>query len=373
MSNQLFNIKMVKLGREGGNMRGFTLVELLVVIAIIGVLIALLLPAVQAAREAARRMQCTNHLKQFGLGIHNFHDTRNGLPPSVMSYYRMSIFPILYPYMEQNAAYDKIVSTPNSDGDTTDRKTITGTGFWIANQYQYGGTGDSSVPCLTDAERRGIGSIPYYHCPSTRHGYAAYDEASEYAGPQTDYAFVGCRGNGTDQWWQYAEASRTNLHSPFRCAVLTNYSTATAWYGTFDSWLPRDTMSWWSDGISNQLLFGEKHFPEREGVDYPAGKGMNNNVGDNTYLTAWAGGGGVVFTTRTFDSDGAPALRHIARSRRDPTTTADNGVSYFGSAHPSVCNFLVGDGSVRSIGCTTDPELLRNYADVRDGTPVTLP
>lgn len=113
--------------RKGSDSSAFTLVELLVVIAIIGVLIALLLPAVQAAREAARRMQCSNHVKQWSLSLHNYHDTYFSFPGGAMPYktpfaltgtddsptnnaFRWSMVMALLPFNEQSALYDRFIA-----------------------------------------------------------------------------------------------------------------------------------------------------------------------------------------------------------------------------------------------------------------------
>ena len=136
---------------------GFTLVELLVVIAIIGILIALLLPAVQAAREAARRMQCTNNLKQLGIGLHNYHDAYKSFPPSNMgnvdsttNWGVISYHPCMLPFCEQAARWDAYVAYGV--------KNLNGHYPW------------SQVAC----EAISRGPISYLNCPSD--GYVAVNE-----------------------------------------------------------------------------------------------------------------------------------------------------------------------------------------------------
>ena len=97
--------------RGAGGRRGFTLVELLVVIAIIGVLVAMLLPAVQAAREAARRMSCSNNLRQIGLAMHNYESAQRVFPPQIMvgkNQYRWSALARALYYLEQTGLADRI-------------------------------------------------------------------------------------------------------------------------------------------------------------------------------------------------------------------------------------------------------------------------
>ena len=123
--------------------RGFTLVELLVVIAIIGVLVALLLPAVQAAREAARRMSCSNNQKQIALALHNHHDTFRKLPYGNLAGWGHSWTAFVLPYMEQDPLYDTIPAPFNDAG------------WW-------GGTDARSLALIAVAQT----PVPTFRCPS---------------------------------------------------------------------------------------------------------------------------------------------------------------------------------------------------------------
>ena len=143
-----------------GDMQSFTLVELLVVIAIIGILIALLLPAVQAAREAARRMTCSNNFKQWGLGLHNHHDAHKAFPglervEEGYCSYPAGVNFFLLPYMEQTARYDALLTTygPKSSFRTTNYPVE----WWIDEAIPANRETLSSILCPSDGDATKLG------------------------------------------------------------------------------------------------------------------------------------------------------------------------------------------------------------------------
>jgi prepilin-type N-terminal cleavage/methylation domain-containing protein len=290
--------------------RGFTLVELLVVIAIIGVLVALLLPAVQSARESARRMQCSNHLKQMGLGVINFEDVNKMLPYTRTDPSETWAVLIL-PYIEQQAQY----------------------GLWNFSKNYYAQTDQARLP-----------SASVMLCPSRRKAPRQskdnnFDKLQGDAsapfvpGGVSDYA-VNC-GTKDGQTDYYPD-------SPFSGIV---YSIDTACNGPF--WYKGKPMrlAMITDGLSNTLFLGEKHISVKE-LDF---EGSTYN-GDNGQPFKKAGVGNPII--------------------RSPTQTGN--MSRFGSWHPGVCQFVMGDGSIRIIRNEIDLTTLGYLAHRFDGNAINL-
>jgi len=346
---------------------GFTLVELLVVIAIIGILIALLLPAVQAAREAARRMQCSNHFKQIGLAVHNHHDAQRVLPAAAVIYNGGSLWPQLFPYAEQMVLAEYMTRRRYSNDYTEPA--------WWSRDDQFEPLGMT---------RESLASVPFMKCPSRRSGTQMSTTANSgtYAtrGPLGDYAFVVLRDNNSPWWDHWAPEETQGFVGPFRQAIWTGEG-GLPWNstGTADAWRPRDTMAWWSDGTSNQFLMGEKHIPNNRldkceiTATYP---GLVATCADCTYFSgasAW-GSAGSARSFRGFDNSNRFGISYATDKDLERDDRCPLFHYGFGSAHPGVCHFLLGDGSVQSVSVTTSTdEILIPYAHVSDGKAVSLP
>jgi prepilin-type N-terminal cleavage/methylation domain-containing protein len=298
----------------------FTLVELLVVIAIIGVLVALLLPAVQAARESARRMQCGNNLKQMGVAIHNFHDTMLKLPPVHLggpgSIYKSGTgFIVLLPYLEQQNLYEKF--------DTT-------------TEYDQGI--NPAAAALPGS------SLKVYQCPTRGRQSGRMSDAAPQVGATGDYAFC-------------SVATANFQHQHQSEAVLLGMMIGAASKPNGMPWAARTAMKDVTDGLSNTAMLGEKHIHTKE--MYKGGSSGGSSDG-NIYVTE---------QTTWYECHSVRDMDHPAGLAKGPQDnfSASDKYKMIGSWHPEICMFVFGDGSVRGIRRTIDRPTLRMLGDRRDG------
>jgi prepilin-type N-terminal cleavage/methylation domain-containing protein len=321
---------------------GFTLVELLVVIAIIGILVALLLPAIQAAREAARRAQCMNNLKQIGVAIHNFHDTNKRLPNSRRKCDWITWAAELWPFLEESGARD----------------------LW-----------DNTVDYYGQKDQIRAYQVTTYLCPSRRappqisiDGDTNSGSTQFFAGACGDYACnVGTGSPASDTPVELDPANGIKSK-----AQLANGAFI---FGTF-SGIGQDegltgcgnispgkmrpssytTFTRIEDGLSHTLFVGEKHVPDGY---FGRGDAGDNSIYNPDYLKSHGRFGGVVFGGLAKASDGTA-----------PNTVTDYN-KQFGSWHPGICQFVWGDGAVSGIRNDVDEVVLFHLCHRFDGAIVS--
>lgn len=306
--------------------RGFTLVELLVVIAIIGVLVALLLPAVQAAREAARRSQCTNNLRQVALAVHNYHDARRAFPPSLIwrNSGGWSYVYLILPFMEETALSEKYVN----------RSVYANVYDWELNTtiptLSLLNCPTLSVEGISLAENYGDPALPNYNAYLAVHGSKSTATCPMVSPPHTVVGnpLGGCGGIGGG-----------------------GYANTGIMYGGSSTRMKHIT-----DGTSKTLLLGELAW--------------------NCGIMAWvpwtrgnSDGGGTIYSGRNILF--APNFGKFIGIAPDGVASG-NDIS-FGSQHPGGCNFAAGDGSTHFIADDIDLSLYRSLSTRSGAEIVALP
>jgi prepilin-type N-terminal cleavage/methylation domain-containing protein/prepilin-type processing-associated H-X9-DG protein len=364
--------------------RGFTLVELLVVIAIIGVLVALLLPAVQSAREASRRIKCQNHLKQFGIAMHNFADTPGRFPSSGWYEWCNAIptqKPPAMPASEwgQNGclvAYNGVNSYSNGPLDGSAQPTGTP---WAAPPQQAAGWAFQVLPYIeqTSVQSKGAAdvrniAVTIFVCPSRRGlqkftgggvanttspaGGRPLDYAAPYFGPVSrDRNAIRNDPNtflGIIVPAEVAASPRGLPDTPIRIAQITDGTSNTLLLG--EKWLRPDQYLTGCWGDDHNIIGGHDQDSLRLGDVVPVKDTRANpltgvlvNPGDNN-----------------------PCCDYW----RDPMTRTPSPRlgSYFGGAHPGGMSAMFADGSVRSINWNVSQQVFAAVGNKGDGLTVTL-
>jgi prepilin-type N-terminal cleavage/methylation domain-containing protein len=336
--------------------QGFTLVELLVVIAIIGVLVALLLPAVQAAREAGRRSTCVNNLKQLGIALHNHHDVKSVLPPGGM-YFGLCCTPPTYtnwaietlPYMEQQSLYQQY---RQEELNTSPNNTLVGQqrmrphecpSDQMKGKLEVPASGPSTQNWMHSSYRAVSGKLNL----TISHGNWDGFEPQLWPGGVNDHmykSFLHAIGVG------YNGVPSPNVTGPGNVHISTmggpeRFANAT-------------------DGLSNTLMLGEytTRTSSRRGTFWAFTYASYNqsSVGAESRLY------GKPYGASNTDRTGCWATPSLFNN--DQTCKRA-----FNSEHPSGANWTLGDGSVRFINYNVDINLLQNMGTMAGGESAVVP